>query len=89
MAKSKDLPSNLMDDEVNQPTGFQTTNQANQGDISIEQIFNDMLGMDHLSNLDPKHFKAIKANKEQAAVEALKLTMMKSRPSLKTKEKTK
>ena len=28
MAKSQDLPSNLMDDEVNQPTRFQTTNQV-------------------------------------------------------------
>ena len=36
LAKSQNLPSNLMDDKVNQPAGFQTTNQANQGDISVE-----------------------------------------------------
>ena len=62
-----------MDDEVNQPAGFQTTNHTDQGDIPAEQIFNDMLGMDHLSKLGPKDFKAMEVDKEQAAVKALKL----------------
>ena len=73
LAKSQDLPSNLMDNEVNQPAGFQTTNQANQGDFPAKQIFHDMLGMDHLSDLDPKDFKTMEVDKEQAAVKALKL----------------
>ena len=32
-----------------------------------------MLGMDHLSDLDPKDFKAMEGDKEQAVVKALKL----------------
>ena len=62
-----------MDDEVNQSARLKTTNQADQGDSPAKQIFHDMLGMDHLSDLDPKDFKAMEVDKEQAAVKALKL----------------
>ena len=65
LAKSQDLPLNLMDDEVNQPPPAGI--QIHQQDVPTEKSFDDMFNLDHLSDLNIKDFKAIEVDNEQVA----------------------
>ena len=70
LAKSQGLPSNLMDDKVNQlPAGIQT----HQQDVPAEKVFDDLFNLDHLSDLNTKDFKAMEVDNEQATGKTLSL----------------